>query len=87
MHLISKIPITKFIIQETIYNLDLNFQKLISSLTHSLTGSLAVLAISTLFLVRFGQSLRVYYLEFDKETVLMVTRAKPLVSVLGGFEF
>ena len=39
------------------------------SQTHSLTGRLAILALSPLFMVRFGRSSRFFYLEFDKETI------------------
>ncbi len=38
-------------------------------LTYSLTGRLAVSAISPLFVVRFGRSLRFNHLEFDKEAI------------------
>ncbi len=41
------------------------------SQTHSLTGRLAVSAISPLFVIRFLRSLRVCHLEYVKEAILV----------------
>ncbi len=50
----------------------------IYSVSHSLTVSLAFSAISLLFVIRFGRSLRFCHLKFDKEAIYNGCRNKNL---------
>ena len=56
------------------------------TVTHSLTRRLAISAISPLFVVRLGRSLRFCHLEFDINPFMIVVGATTPVSV-EGFEF